>query len=149
MKTKNKTKNKTTATPPTANDTMIVERDEKIVPVHDIREGLVEARHLIRLVKQYALEAVLYAREALNLSPSDFTAADEGEFDDDDTAKLQLASKLGALLEWSAEANRRMDRAVVDLYQHDTQAQAQAKIADAKWREQFDKDGNLKKGGKS
>jgi hypothetical protein len=149
MKTKNKTKKTTTPPSATVNDTETMENGEKIVPVHDIRDGLVEARNLIRLVKQYALEAILYAREALDLDPSDFTAADEGEFDDDDTAKLQLASKLGALLEWSTEANRRMDRAVVDLYQHDAVAQAQAKIADAKWREQFDKDGNLKKGGKS
>jgi hypothetical protein len=142
MKTKKKTKITGSTKNPTsaaeANDKEpeypVYQRDkEKVVSINTIREELVRARDLTCLVKQYALEAVLYAKEALDLDPSDFTAADEGEYDDEDDAKMKLVTKLNAMLEWSTEVNGDLDRAVSNLYQHDTEAQAEAKANTAEW----------------
>ncbi len=135
MKTKTKklkTKNPVTADKPPEYPTYR-RHEEKTVSIHTIREELMRARSLTSLVKQYALESVLYAVDALDLDPSDFTAADEGQYDDEDDATLKLVTKLNAMLEWSTEVNKDLDRAVSNLYKHDTEAQDEFKAANVKW----------------
>jgi len=145
MKTKKKTKITGSTKNPTsaaeANDKEpeypVYERNEKVVTIHMIREDLVRASHVASLVKQYALEAVLYAADAMDIEPSDFTAADEGEFDDEDCSAKKLVTKLNAMLEWSTEVNQSLGRAVSGLYKHDTEAQAEGKAASAKWDAEY------------